>query len=121
VPAGIGVAPPRRRAGANIEANGCAYPIFTLDPTGVVLVDESQLSGAAPTVGDLFRLWGQPLDRHRLASFAVAGGGSVVAFVDGRRVLGDPRAIRLRRHAQIVLEAGPHVDPHPSYRFAPGL
>lgn len=119
VPAGIGIAPPRRHVGASIEAGGCTYPVRTSDPTGVILVDP--MIRGEPTVGELFRLWGQPLSRRRLASFTVAADHPVSAFVDGRRISGDPRAIPLSRHAQIVIEAGPHVDPHPSYRFPDGL
>jgi hypothetical protein len=50
-------------------------------------------------VGALFRSRGQPLSATRLASF---------------------RAVPLTRHAEIVLEVGPHVPPHSSYAFPPG-
>ncbi|MGI8801854.1 MAG: hypothetical protein ACR2KV_06720 [Solirubrobacteraceae bacterium] len=43
------------------------------------------------------------------------------AFVDGRPVAGDPAAIVLRRHREIVLEISGAVPPHRSYRFPPGL
>ena len=46
---------------------------------------------------------------------------AVVAFVDGRRWNGDPRAIPLRRHAQIELELGPLVPPHAAYLFPGSL
>lgn len=121
LPAGIGVAPPQRHHGASVDGGRCAYPIRTADPTGVVLVDSSSAMYFHPTVGDLFKLWGQPLSRRRLAGFTAARNGTVAAFVNGRHELGPPGAIRLRRHAQIVLEIGPHVQPHPSYRFADGL
>jgi hypothetical protein len=114
VPAGIGTAPPQRREGAFVRGGRCVYPLRTVDPTGVVLVASRTL----PTVGQLFRLWGQPLSRERLGSFA---GSPVIAFVDGRRWHGDPRKIPLRRHAQIELEVAPVVEPHPSYTFPPGL
>jgi hypothetical protein len=121
VPAGIGIAPPQHHQGASVDGGACSYPVRTADPTGVVLIDAPSTGQAQPTVDDLFKLWGQPLSRHRLASFTVAGNGSVAAFVDGRRVLGPSGAIPLRRHVQIVLEIGPHVQPHPSYRFTSGL
>jgi hypothetical protein len=73
--------------------------------------------GARLTLGDLFRIWGQRLGRRRIAGFR----GPVVAFVNGVRRRGDPAAIRLTRHAQIVLELGGYLAPHPSYRFAGGL
>lgn len=99
VPRGIGV------------ARGCSYPVRTRDRTGVV-----EVRGRA-TLGDLFAVWGAPLSRTRLLSFR----GPVRAYVAGRRVAGDPRAIVLARHAQVVLAVGPAVPIHASFRFAPGL
>jgi hypothetical protein len=116
VPAGIGFAEPQRRRGVFVLGGRCAYPLRTVDPTGVIEIDRAT-GGSAPTVGELFRLWGQPLSRSRLAGFA----GSVAAFVDGRRWAGDPRSIPLARHAQVVLELGPFVEPHGAYLFPPGL
>lgn len=88
----------------------CAYPVSTSAPTGVVHVR------AAATLGDVFRVWGRALGSNRLLSFR----GRVLAFVGGRRVGGDPRTIRLTRHAQIVLEVGGYLPPHPSYLFPKG-
>jgi hypothetical protein len=92
----------------------CRYPLRTLEPTGVIQVDLTT-ARRGPTVADLFRLWGQPLSRHRMVSFH----GSVTAFLDGRRWRDDPTRIPLRRHAQVVLELGPYVPPHASYLFPP--
>jgi hypothetical protein len=92
-------------------ARGCSYPVRTRDRTGVV-----EVRGHA-TLGDLFAVWGAPLSRTRLASFR----GHVRAYVDGREVDGDPRAIPLRRRASIALVVGPQVPFHASYRFVPGL
>ncbi len=119
VAAGIGLAPPLRLQGGRVVSARCAYPIRTLEPTGVVEVDARFASVA--TVGRLFALWGQELGPRRLAGFAAGAGRQVVAFVDGRRFAGDPRSIPLSPHAQIVLEVGPAVSPHPSYRFPAGL
>lgn len=115
VPAGIGVASPFGLRFGTVVPHGCSYPLRTLAPTGVVEVR----SGASLTLGDLFALWGQPLARLRLAGFRSPH--PVLAFVGGRRWLGDPRAIRLTRHAQIVLEIGGFVPPHPRFLFPKGL
>ncbi len=112
VPAGIGVAPPLRRSGAYVLGGACTYPVWTLEPTGVIRVQTH-----VPTLGALFAVWGQPLSRARLATFA----GRVLAFVDGRRINGRLAAIPLRRHAEVVLEVGGYVPPHPRYTFPPGL
>ena len=103
VPAGIGLA----RA-------GCAYPVRTLTPGGVV----DAARGRRLTLGDLFRVWGEPLGRRRLVSFSSPH--PLRAYVDGRLVHGPAAAIPLRAHAEIVLELGPYVAPHPFFLFPGG-
>jgi hypothetical protein len=112
VPAGIGVAPPVRRAGAHVLGGRCLYPIHALAPTGVV---HAPADGSA-TLGQLFEVWGQPLSRTNLAGFR----GPVQAYVDGLPLPGDLRRIPLRRHAEIVLESGPFVPPHDAFQFPEG-
>jgi hypothetical protein len=45
----------------------------------------------------------------------------VRAYVGGERWRGDVRAIPLTRHAQIVLELGAYIPPHPRFLFPRGL
>lgn len=90
----------------------CSYAVRTFEPTGLVLVDAHRRL----TVGSLFAIWGRPLMLTRLAGFT----GPVLAYVNGHRWFGSPARIRLRRHAQIVIEADGYVTPHPSYEFPPG-
>jgi hypothetical protein len=116
LPAGIGVRSPRTSVTGRITGASCYGALVTLDPTGLVLVRP----GAGLTVAALFRAWGQPLTATRLASFHAAGGTRVSVFVDGRPWMGEPGAVPLTRHAEIVLEVGPHVPPHSSYAFPPG-
>jgi hypothetical protein len=106
VPARIGVA---RR--------GCSYATRTVEPTGVIEVQRD----AGVTLGDFFDIWGQPLSATRLAGFSTTGSAPVRAYVTGRRWRGPLRSIRLRRHAQIVLELGPFIPPHRAFLFRPGL
>jgi hypothetical protein len=101
VPRGIGVSPHR-----------CRYPLRTETPTGVVRVD----SARPRTLRDLFTVWGRRLGRTRLLSFS----GRVSVFVNGRRFRGDPGAVPLTRHLQIVVEVGGYVSPHPRYVFPKG-
>jgi hypothetical protein len=100
VPPGIGVGP-----------GGCVYPLRTTAPTGVVRVARRGL-----TLGDLFRVWGRRLQRSALLSFR----RRVSVFVGGRRWQGEPEAVPLTKHAEIVLEVGGYVAPHPSYLFPKG-
>jgi hypothetical protein len=116
LPAGIGTRPPRASLNGRITAARCYGALVTLDPTGVVLTRP----GAKLTLGTLFSSWGEPLSRTRLASFTAAAGTGVTVFVDGKPWPGAPAAVPLTRHAEIVLEVGPHVPPHSSYTFPPG-
>ena len=57
------------RQGAYVLGGRCSYPLRTREPTGVVEVAARR---DAP-LGDLFRVWGQPLVRsNRLVGFALA-------------------------------------------------
>lgn len=89
----------------------CTYPVSTDSPTGVL-----HILGRA-TLGDLFRIWGTRLGPNRLLSFA----GRVSVFAGGRRAIGDPTRVPLTRHAEIVVETGGYVAPHPSYLFPKGV
>jgi hypothetical protein len=113
VPAGIGITPPRRRHGAYVIGGRCRYPLWTSEPTGLVHVGRPGLR-----LGDLFAIWGQPLTLGRLARWTAG----VTAHVDGVRWRGDPAAIPLRHHAEIVVQAGAPVQrPHAGYLFPDGL
>jgi hypothetical protein len=117
VPPGIGVAEPFARDGAYVRPHGCTYPLRTLDPTGVIEVDASRKL----VLGALFRIWGRPLSRTRLAGFETTPARPVRAYVGGEPWRGELRAIPLTRHAEIVLELGAYIRPHRSFLFRPGL
>jgi hypothetical protein len=110
IPAAIGIAPPFEREHHRIVGRACRAAARTLDPSGVIDFDRTDL-----TLGDVFAIWSEPLGPRAMASFR----GRVVAFVAGRRVHGDPADIPLRDGAQIVLEVGGYVPPHPSFLFPP--
>jgi hypothetical protein len=104
----VAIVPPR----IGIARSGCSYPLRTNAPTGVVEV----LANGRFTLGDFFHVWGRRFDATHLLSFR----GAVTVFVGGKRRVGDPRRIVLTKHAQIVLETGGYVAPHPSYLFPRG-
>jgi hypothetical protein len=116
LPAGIGTKPPRTTDAGRITSAGCYGDLVTLDPTGLVLLRPT----ARPTVGDLFRSWGEPLSSRRLGSFTTSPGGRIAVFVNGRRWPGQATSVPLRPHDEIVLEVGPYVPPHHAYTFPPG-
>ncbi len=112
LPGGIGVAPPRAWSDGVVTGGRCSYPLRTTDPTGLIRVAH----GRRTTLGDLFAIWGRPLGARRLLGFH----GEVRVYLGGRRMLGDPRAVPLTRHAEIVLEVGGYVPPHRAYLFPRG-
>ena len=97
VPPGIGVA-----------RTGCVYPARTSTPTGIVEIAR----GAKLTLGDLFRIWGRRLGERTLLSFR--SDAPVRAYVAGKRWAGPPAEIPLSPGAQIVVELGGYVPPHPA-------
>jgi hypothetical protein len=99
-------------AGIGVSRRGCAYPLRTRAPTGVVEVELS----APRTLGDLFRVWGRRLGTRRLLSFR----GAVAVYVDGRRYHGEPGSLVLTKHLQVVVEVGGYVAPHAHYLFPKG-
>jgi hypothetical protein len=92
VPAGIGAAGP------------CTYWLHTDAADGVIAVTSPQRR--AFTLGDVFDIWGAPLTRTRVLGFDLGPRRRLRAFVDGRSVAGDPRAIRLRDRREIALVIG---------------
>ena len=113
VPSGIGIRRPWVGSVPYVESGACEHAIVTREPTGVL-----EISGAGRTLGDLFCIWGQPVGRDGFARYR----GRVTAYLDGRPWDGDPAAIPLTRHAQIVLQVGrPRIRPHVAYTFPAGL
>lgn len=98
--------------GIGVSRTGCRYPLYTSAPTGVVHVDADR----PHRLRDLFAVWGRRLGRTRLLSFR----GRVLVFVGGRRFRGDPGAVLLTKHRQIVVEVGGYVAPHRSFLFPKG-
>lgn len=110
LPAGIGTRPPRRQLGGRIIGAGCFGALVTLDPTGTVYFRP----GSAPTLGDLFRSWGQALSGRQVASFHAP---PVRVYVDGARWRHAVATLPLRERAEIVIESGPQVPPHARFSF----
>jgi hypothetical protein len=99
-------------------AGGCLYWIHTHDGSGIIHLEAPDLSppqGGPYTLGMLFDIWGQPLQRDDVAGLT----GLVTAYVNGEKYDGDLRAIALRAHQQIVLEIGTPSVPPPNYAFPP--
>src|SRR3954454_5366351 len=83
----------------------CRYWLPTLADDGVVHIASPERRRF--TLGDVFDLWGAPLTPKRALGFALGPGRRLRVFVDGRRMAGDPRRIRLADRAQSALVLGP--------------
>ena len=99
-------------AGIGVSDKGCRYPVTTDGPDGIVRVMPGM------RLADVFRVWGLQLETHRVGWFTSKT--PLRAYVGGRLVRGHAGAIRLTPHAQIVLELGGYVPPHPFFLFAGG-
>lgn len=113
VPAGIGVAPPLRRRGAYVDAGRCTYPLWTVEPTGVVLMRTHRVL----TLGQLFELWGQALTRRMVASFVAPASTGVSVFIDGAPWRASPSSAPISAFSQFTIEVGSYVPPHGHYTF----
>ena len=119
IPAGVGIAPPYEVAatprGAFVTGASCFMWLHTHSADGVIHI-ESPVKRVY-TLGDLFDIWGEPLDHGQLGS----AHETVTALFNGRVFTGPPRQIPLLAHAQIQLEVGrPLVAPE-EITFPSGL
>jgi hypothetical protein len=113
VPAGIGIDP----AGTFIS------PLHTHDTSGVIHVESPTVRPF--TLGEFFGVWGVRLGAGRLGRYVAGHGKALRAYVNGRRVDGDPGRIVLEPHQELVLAFGtPRQLSRPalaSYAFPAGL
>jgi hypothetical protein len=99
-------------------AGGCLYWIHTHDGAGIIHLEAPETAppqGGPYTLGMVFDIWGQPLEREDVAGMV----GTVTAYVNGTRYDGDLKAIPLGAHQQIVLYVGTPAGPPPNYAFPP--
>jgi hypothetical protein len=99
---------------------GCLYWLHTHDASGIIHIEAPDISppqGGPYTLGMLFAIWGQPLEREDVAGLV----GPVTAYINGTKYDGDLHAIPLGAHQQIVLEVGTPVVPPPNYAFPAGV
>lgn len=92
IPAGIGVLPT------------CRYWLSTARSDGVVEVLSPERRTF--TLGDLFDIWGAPLGGDQVLTFRTGPTRPLRIYLDGRRVTGDPRAVRLEPRREIALVIG---------------
>ena len=109
IPAGIGIVHPvavPTAHGSFDEATQCYYWLHVHAQDGVIHIESP--TQRSYTLGQFFDIWHQPLGRAQVAGAK----GHLTIFVNGRRYLGNPRAIRLGSRESIQIDVGrPLVAP----------
>ena len=122
VPAGIGLAepvddgpgrcppPPLSRRIADCAAGDfftgrvAASPLHTHTASGVIHI-ESDRAGTF-TLGQVFDEWGVRFDSACIGSYCSGGGRQLRVYVNGNRILGDPRGLVLENGQEIAVILG---------------
>jgi hypothetical protein len=98
-------------------------PLHTHDPSGILHVEADRPQTF--TLGQFFGVWGVPLSRTQIGGLEAGGGKQVRAWVNGKPFAGDPAAIELASHQELVVAYGTNAQlpkPVPArYRFPPGV
>jgi hypothetical protein len=90
----------------------CLYWLHTHTPDGIIHIEAPV--NRSFTLGDFFDVWVQPLSRSEAAGAQLKTGEAMRVWVDGKVYAGDPRAIKLGDHTDIVIEVGaPFITPKP--------
>jgi len=90
----------------------CLYWLHTHTPDGIIHIEAPV--NRSFSLGDFFDVWVQPLSRHEAAGAVLKPGEQMRVWVDGKPYAGDPRAIKLGNHTDIVIEVGPpYATPTP--------
>jgi hypothetical protein len=94
----------------------CHYPLHTHDPTG--LIHAHATTQTFFTLGQFFRVWGQPLQRDNIAGLV---GVPVVAYVTDagvvREYTGDLAALQLLSHREITIQVGTPIASIPQFTW----
>jgi hypothetical protein len=113
VPANIGIN----------QAGGFISPIHTHDDSGIIHVESPTLEEF--TLGEFFDVWGVRFGDGCVGGECAAGDRVLSVYVNGTAVAGDPRAVVLAPHQEIVVAVGtPAQLPNPvpaSFQFPQGL
>jgi hypothetical protein len=105
IPLGIGVVSPQVTDGF-AQASKCYYWLHTHVQDGIIHIESP--TRATYTLKQFFDEWRQPLSTSEVAGAK----GTVTAYLNGTKVVGDPGSIQLSSRADIQLDVGtPAVPP----------
>ncbi len=92
---------------------GCYFWVHTHTPDGIIHVESPVVRGF--TLGDFFRVWGQPLDEHHAGPVTVREPDRIRVLVNGSPATIPLDLIPLWPHADIQILIGPPFDPQPAF------
>jgi hypothetical protein len=93
-------------------------PLHTHDYSGIMHVESPVVRKF--TLGEFFDVWGLRFSSKCLGGYCAKGKRKVWVFVNGTLVLGNPRALALRQHQEIVVAYGTYASiPKPIPPFYP--
>ncbi|RYG63469.1 hypothetical protein EON80_21180 [bacterium] len=121
VPAAIGIANPHSITTPEfpdgfVDYGSCVYALHTHDTSGRLHVEAP--TQRTFTLGQVFRIWGQPLTRQNVAG--ITGLPLVIYINDGtnlRVYSGDPAAIELGSKREITFQFGTPLARIPTYQW----
>lgn len=103
---GYGYAVP---AAIGIDAHGrFISPLHTHDYSGIIHVESPVIRTF--TLGQFFDVWGLRFSSKCIGGYCATGKKRVWVFVNGKLVLGNPRAVALRAHQEIVVAYGTYAS-----------
>jgi hypothetical protein len=97
----------------------CIYWLHTHTPDGVIHIEAPK--DRSFTLGEFFKVWGEPLSATEASSAKAAKGQKLKVWVNDKPFSGDPNSIKLDQHTDIVIEAGPPFPKPPKFVAWNGL
>lgn len=113
IPVNIGIDP----------SSGAMSAVHTHSPDGLIHI-EAATKGQPFTLGQLFTEWNVRLTGDQIGSLTAGKGNALTAYVNGKKVVGNPAMIRLAGRQQIAIVYGPKdakVDVPDTFKFEKGL
>ena len=105
------------------SGSGAMSAVHTHSNDGLIHV-EAATTGQPFTLGQLFTEWNVRLSENQAGSLTAGKGNALTAYVDGKKVAGNPAMIRLAGRQQIALVYGPKdakVNVPDTFKFEKGL
>lgn len=95
----------------------CLFWVHTHQPSYGIIHEEAPYK-IVPTLGTFFKIWNTPLTNKQIGIIKVAPGETIRTYVNGKPYSGSLAAIKLPRHADVVIEVGTTFVAPPKFNFA---